>query len=498
MPGRGDDPRANPARNAWHGFCCIAARADCSGGQLTNFCKEYRSMSLFGAMSTAISGLNAQASAFSNISDNMANSQTIGFKEVDTNFIDYLTTSTTTQNQSGSVGSRPEYENELQGTIQQSANPLAMAISGQGFFSVSEQSGSTTAGLPIFDPQQYFTRAGDFTQNAQGYLVNSAGEYLNGWPVAANGTVNTSRVVPIQVAQTQYSPVPTANITLVANVPAAPGATSILSADTAVYDPAGDSHQLVTTWAQAVNAATGAVIPNQWTVTFSSPDNTTGASYTDSGTGAADPASFIGTADVTFNQNGTLGSVVADPNNPGALTASTSTTAGATNAYVQVGANFGNGAQNISVNLGTLNQANGLTQYAGTNYTVTSANQDGSAPGSFTGISATPQGAIVANYNNGRTVTIAQVPLITFQDADALQRQNGEAYTSTQNSGGPQTDALNSNGAGGLVVGSVESSNVDIASQLSQLIVAQQAYGANAKVITSANQLLTTTLDMKQ
>ncbi len=456
-------------------------------------------MSLFGSMSTAISGLNAQAAAFSNISDNMANSQTTGFKEVDTSFIDYLTTSTATENQSGSVAARPEYDNELQGTIQQSNDPLAMAISGQGFFSVSEQSGTNATGQPVFNQQQYYTRAGDFTQNSQGYLVNSAGEYLNGWQVSSAGVVNTSEVVPIQVAQTQYSPVQTSNITLVANVPASPTSTSTLSAETAVYDPAGDSHQMVTTWAQATDA-NGNVIPNQWTVTFSSPDNTTGANYTNASTGTADAATFIGTADVTFNQNGTLASVVADPNNPGSLTASTSTPTGSqtTDAFVQIGADFGNGAQNISVNMGALNQADGVTQYAGTNYTVTSADQDGSAPGSFTGISANNDGTIVANYNNGRTVTIAQIPLITFQNADQLQRQNGEAFTSTQNSGGPQTEALNTNGAGGLVVGSVESSNVDIASQLSQLIVAQQAYGANAKVITAANELLTTTLDMKQ
>ena len=91
-------------------------------------------MSLFGSMYTAISGLNAQAAAFSNISDNMANSQTVGFKQVDTAFIDYLTTSTATQNQSGSVATRPEYQNEEQGTVQQSDDPLAMAITGQGIF----------------------------------------------------------------------------------------------------------------------------------------------------------------------------------------------------------------------------------------------------------------------------------------------------------------------------------------------------------------------------
>jgi len=450
-------------------------------------------MSLFGSMSTAISGLNAQAAAFSDISDNMANSQTVGFKAVGTNFTDYLTTSTATENECGSVDAPPNYENELQGTIQQSTDPLAMAISGQGFFSVSEQSGSTATGLPEFSSQAYYTRTGDFTQNSEGYLVNSAGEYLNGWAVSASGVVNTSQVVPIQVAQTQYSPVPTQNIALVANVPATPGSNDpILSAETAVYDPAGDTHQLTTTWAQAVDA-NGDVIPNQWTVTFSSADNTNGATLS----GGADGATFIGEADVTFNQNGTLASVSADASAPNAITTSSGTNTGDP-ASITINPNFGNGAQTIAISLGSIGLANGITQYAGTNYTVTSADQDGAAPGSFTGISGTADGSIVANYNNGRTVTIAQVPLITFQNADALQRQNGEAFTSTQNSGGPQTEQLNTNGAGGLVVGSVEDSNVDIASQLSQLIVAQQAYGANAKVITTADQMLTTTLDMKQ
>ena len=88
--------------------------------------------------------------------------------------------------------------------------------------------------------------------------------------------------------------------------------------------------------------------------------------------------------------------------------------------------------------------------------------------------------------------------LTTFADADALQRQNGQAFTVSAGSGTGQTQHVNQNGAGGLVVGSSEASNVDIASQLSQLIVAQQAYGANAKVITTANELLTTTLNIKQ
>src|SRR5579872_6156686 len=153
----------------WHNSCCNA------------FGANHRSnpMSLFGAMNTAISGLGAQSAAFSNISDNVANSQTVGYKRVDTSFIDYLTTSNATVNDSGSVAASPEYINNVQGTITQTDNPLGLAITGQGFFAVSQQNGEVN-GLPTFNQQQYYTRAGDFQLDKNGYLVNSAGNFLNG------------------------------------------------------------------------------------------------------------------------------------------------------------------------------------------------------------------------------------------------------------------------------------------------------------------------------
>ncbi len=111
-------------------------------------------MSLFGAMNTAISGLGAQSQAFGNISDNVANSQTAGFKRVDTTFMSLLTTSTLRANEPGAVVARPDYVNTVQGTITQSDNPLGLAVAGQGFFAVSQQTGAVNS-VPTFNPQQF-------------------------------------------------------------------------------------------------------------------------------------------------------------------------------------------------------------------------------------------------------------------------------------------------------------------------------------------------------
>ncbi len=107
--------------------------------------------SLFGALDTAVSGLTAQSSAFSNISDNVANSQTTGFKRTDTNFVDYLTTSTQATNDSGFVEGRPDYRNDVQGSITTSQNTLALAISGNGLFQVSQETGNAGSVTSLSD-----------------------------------------------------------------------------------------------------------------------------------------------------------------------------------------------------------------------------------------------------------------------------------------------------------------------------------------------------------
>ena len=431
-------------------------------------------MSLIGAMSTAISGLNAQSAAFTNISDNVANSQTTGFKGVNTDFVDYLTASSATSNLSGAVVTRPDYLNDVQGTIAQSSDATALAIDGQGFFAVSEQDGTGAANTPIFSQQQYYTRAGDFSLDAAGYLQNSAGEYLNGYAVnPTTGQVSSNTLAPISVARTQFAPVATSQMSLEANVPATPGANANLASQVSVYDATGTPHQFTTNWTQ-----TGT---NNWTLTLSSPDDQTGPT--------------TGTVNVTFGSDGTIQSLQGATGNVAVNGAGSGT---GTPASITLTPTLNGAAQPVTLSLGNFGASSGVTQFAGTDYSLYNTTQNGAPPGSFTGISTSATGAVTANYDNGQSVTIAQVPVITFADPDALQRQNGQAFTSTQASGSAISQNQGQNGAGSLVAGSIEQSNVDIATQLSSLIVAQEAYGANAKVISTANQLLETTLQVKQ
>ena len=440
-------------------------------------------MSLLGALNSAISGLTAQSTAFSNISENVANAQTVGYKQVDTSFVDYLTTSSNAVNEPGAVVALPVYANSVQGTIKQTSNPLNIAIVGQGFFPVSESTGTTSAGVTTFSPQQFYTRAGDFQINNTGYLLNSAGLYLNGWQVdPTSGVVNQNTLAPIQVSQTVFNPVATSAVQLSANLPATPAAktataTAPISSDINVYDALGTVHTVTLDWVQTA--------PNDWTVSIDAP-------------GLVPPA--LGSAEVTFGATsgnpvpaGTIGQI-------GTVTGTVAAAGYAAGqpASLTFAADFGSGVQTISLNMGTYGLTNGVTQYAGSTYSLSGLTQNGMPPGSFSSVVTQPDGRVIVNYNNGQSRTIAQIPITTFNAPDKLQNQNGQAFTATLLSGTPTAEQANTNGAGNIVTSSVEGSNVDLATEFSHLIVAQQAYSANAKMITAADQLLTTTIDMKR
>jgi len=434
-------------------------------------------MSLYASMNTAISGLTAQARALGHVADNVANSQTTGFKRTDTNFVSYVTRSTKQVNQPGSVIARPDYTNSVQGTVQPSDNPLAMAIAGQGMFAVALPRG-TEDGQPVFDARTFYTRAGDFKMNTDGYLVNGQGYYLQGWQADSEGNPDRSTIQPLRVDQSVYNPVPTNNVNLSANLPA-DNTTVPVPAQMQVYDSLGRLHAVDMTWTH--------IGTNQWRLEMSIPDDTTTPAVITrsievnfgAAAGATNPAGTIGSFGAANNLTGS----VAVPGDP---------------ASVSFTADFGQGPQTIQLNMGNFGRASGVTQYSGQEYTLRDIWQDGVPLGSFSTVSLGDNGDLTVNYDNGQSRTIGRVPIVSFSDPDKLQKADGQAYLRTTESGEARVNDASSNGSGKIVTSSLESSNVDIASEFSKLILAQRAYSANTRIVTVSDELLQDTLNMRR
>lgn len=436
-------------------------------------------MSLFGSLTAAISGLTAQSRALGDISDNVANSQTVGYKRVDTSFESYVTQSNAEMNAPGAVVARPDYTNSVQGTIQQvDGAPLSLAISGQGYFSVAMAKGAQN-GMPVFDERQFFTRAGDVSVDKNGYLVNSSGYYLQGWPADGAGNPDRTVLAPIRTNQQVFNPVATSEIDIGANLPPDAATTPVIQSK--IYDALGNLHTVNLTFTKTAE--------NAWTLAINAPDAT--------------PSTTLGTVALGFNSSNTgsipAGTLSRMSGATGSVTLPGSTATGDP-AAIAFSADFGQGAQKVTLNLGQFNVAQGLTQYANSTSEVEVRNnaQNGVPLGAYSGLSIGDNGDVTVNYDNGQSRVIARIPLVAFSDPDKLQRLDGQAFMRTPESGEARVTDIASNGVGKLVTGSVESSNVDIASEFTKLIVAQRAYSANTKVVTTSDEMLQDTINMRR
>jgi len=460
-------------------------------------------MSFNGAMSTAISGIQAQSTALSHISDNIANSQTTGFKRTDTSFYDSVTASGHNFHLPGTTYAQPAYTNNVQGAINSSPVTTYMAINGPGFFVVSEAVGSLDNQPVLLDVDRY-TRQGDFELDRNGYLVNSSGYFLQGVgvdPATSNPVGDVPS--PIQINRTFLDANVSTTIEYEANLPAFPktvnadaaiaGSELAQAGDFAVdlttsgtgvvqggdeslfldrslaggsitlYDNLGAPTQVQMRWAKIEDAAGTAGIGGgeTWNMFYKS---------SDTATGTATKWQNIG-QDYAFT-NGQLAPAV----NSATITALTVN---------------GNNLGNITLNHGASN----VTQFESTggSVTVNSLDQDGFAAGSLLEVAISGNGRVIGTYSNGKTVDLAEVTLVRFNDPNALQKEDGGAFSSTQGSG----EALI--GAGGsIVAAALEASNVDIADEFSKLIITQQAYSANTRIVTTADEMITETLNMKR
>ena len=457
-------------------------------------------MGIFDALTTAVSGLQAQSFALQNISGNIANSQTTAFKETNTSFRDLVTAAAQGQQPAGNVTASALSTNNIQGSIQTTSVRTDMAINGDGYFVVAKPD-SFTDNRPVFNGVNLYSRRGDFRGDAAGFLVNGAGYYLMGIPIDPT-TGNPTGSIPevLQFENNLSSAVPTTQIQYGANLasnPVTPGSSSS-APGSELLDPA-------TFTVDPTSAGTGTVVGNDVTV-FLSESLSGGALTTYDSLGAPQDIQFRWAKIDSIAQGGT---------DTWELFYQTDSTATGTNVSWQnadqsfvfdasgrlnplipsltlTGVTInGNALGDIQLSFG----ANAITQFAdaGGSIQVNQLQQNGSPAGKLQAISVNDKNRIVGTFSNGRTIDLAQITLASFNGENKLQALDGGAFAATFDSGPPLYTA-----SGSIVGGSLESSNVDIASEFSKLIVTQQAYSSNAKVIQAANQMVQSLLAVIQ
>jgi flagellar hook protein FlgE len=159
---------------------------------------------------------------------------------------------------------------------------------------------------------------------------------------------------------------------------------------------------------------------------------------------------------------------------------------------------YGFGPQEISINLGHFQQPDGLTQFDGTAITTSSVQQNGSPRGNFKDVEISEGGYVVVNYDNGVSRQVGRIPVIMFNNPNALHRESGGVYTETLESGDALAKYANIEGAGQIIVNSLENSNVDIADEFTKLIVTQRTYSANTKIVTTSDEMLQEIIGLKR
>ncbi|WP_322078601.1 flagellar hook protein FlgE [Burkholderia cepacia] len=394
-----------------------------------------------------LSGLSGASNALDVIGNNIANANTVGFKSSTAQFADmYANSVATSTNTQIGIGTRLNSveQNFGQGGITTTNSSLDVAINGNGFFQMSNN-GVTT-----------YSRDGTFQRDKNGFIIDSQGRNLMGYAANAGGVINTAQTVPLQAPTTNLAPTATTKIFAQFNlnsqdtVPtkkpfsATDNTTYNYSTSIQVYDSLGGSQAVnmyfvksaAGTW-EAYAGVQGGATNDLGTVTF---DSSGAIQSTTTGTPAT-PTTSLGQFQFTV------------PNTDGSAT-----------------------PQNLTLDL------TGTTQYGGKDG-VNNLAQDGFASGTLTTYTIGTDGKLTGNYSNGQTAVLGQIALANFNNPNGLVNLGGNQYAESSASGVPQISAPGSTNHGTLQGSALESSNVDLTSQLVNLITAQRNYQANAQTI---------------
>ncbi|HUI49816.1 MAG TPA: flagellar hook protein FlgE [Acidimicrobiia bacterium] len=418
------------------------------------------------SMFAAVTGLRAHQAFMDVVGNNIANVNTTGYKTSSVLFEDLLSqqlsgagapTGATGGTNPAQVGLGVRLTgvsiNFEQGATQLTGRSTDFAIQGDGFFAI-DQGGSKA-----------YTRNGSFSLDGNGNLVTADGGFVEGWQADQNGNVNTNATVghlKIPVGQI-INPVTTTSMKIGGNLPADAAVGTVVDAGINVYDSLGNSVPLRAEFTKIADAP-GEV---DWQM-----------SVYDSGNNVVS-----GPANITFDLNGALTSAP-----PTVTQAQLDTIAGTTGTWDPGGLTF---------DFGNPTDPDRLSGAGGLN-TAAALSQNGSGVGSVIGFSVSEQGLITGTFSNGRSQALGQIALATFANPNGLTKEGSSLYGETVNSGAAQIGVAGQGGRGTLSGGTLEMSNVDLAAEFTNLIVAERGFQANSRVITTADQILQDLVNLKQ
>lgn len=432
-------------------------------------------MSIFGTMRTGVSGMNAQANKLGTVGDNIANASTTGYKRASTSFSSLVLPSSSGSYASGGVQSNVRYSISEQGNLSYTTSSTDLAIQGNGFFVVQDG-----AGTP------YLTRAGSFQKNSEGFLENAAGFKLMGYPYGANppaAVVNGfTGLEAININDFGLTASPSTQGSFPANLnrdeavvaagsrPSDNVATSKVGAKTSLtaFDSGGAKVLYDFYYTRIDNDASG---NPQWEVSVYRQDQSTngGFPYT-----ATPPAAAPVKASVTLTF---------DP-------ATNKLTSGSDKA-ITINDDTSGVAQAIDIDLSQ------MTQFSA-KFTPGTAVLNGNGPSQIKDVEIGKDGLVTAVYQDGGRRNIYQLALATVPSIDNLSPQNGNVYLPSNESGVVTIGFAQSGSFGYIQKGALEGSNVDIASELTDMIESQRIYTANSKVFQTGSDLMDVLINLKR
>jgi flagellar hook protein FlgE len=428
---------------------------------------------MFTSFSTALSALNATSTAIDVVGNNLANMNSAGFKASDMSFSDVVTQSLGAGLGSTQVGfgtATPlTVQDFTQGALQSSGGLLNGAISGEGFFVVQDPTSGDTE----------YTRAGDFQTDKNGNLQTANGDAVQGWTTvdAATGQIDTNGpvgniVVPVGSLQ---APIPTSTITADLNLNSAQAVdnTTDFSMPITVYDSLGNSHVLTLSFTNAGS--------NTWNYTATVP-----AADTADDNSAGDATVATGT--LAFNADGSLNLTSSNPTSPITLTMPALADGATWDANAAT-------PNTITWSLTNSSGAGTITQYSQPSASSASS-QNGQAASQLVNVGLGNGGTILAQYSDGQQVIVGQVALASIRNPESLVPIGNNNYMLSETSATPNVGVPGTGGRGTIQGGMLEASNVDIASEFTNLIVYQRGYEASGKVVTTADTLSQDTINL--